>query len=166
MYGRQPSVRLRGRSDGIVAQSRRLVILACVMAGILFLSFQQSSFFTSQGAPKSKTLTDTTVDWAVSKAVTVTNDPLLDTEDVKTKEIEVKGEEKEEEREEEAKEEVEDGDAKEAREEDEPEEGNLEGLRLGDEATSIEDLAAAEEDTTEEDDGFLQVTLKSVPVSL
>lgn len=103
---------------------------------------------------KSKIFIDIIVDWVVLKVVMVMNDFLFDIEDVKIKEIEVKGEEKEEEREEEVKEEVEDGDVKEVREEDEFEEGNLEGLRLGDEVISIEDLVVVEEDIIEEDDGF------------
>lgn len=139
------------------------MILACTMAAILFLlSLQQSSLFR---VSKSKTLTDTTtVDWAVSKAVTVANDPLVEDElavELKEKEVEVKEEVAKEEEKEVAKEEIED--ARDEPQEDEPEEANLEGLRLGDEATSMED-EAPEEDA--DDYGFLQVTLKSVPVSL
>jgi len=139
------------------------------MAAILFLlSLQHSSLFHSRATSKGKTLTDTTVDWAVSKSVTVMNDPLVkdeqnvDTEELKDEEIEVKEREGEAEEKEVVKEEIEDADAKDEPQEDDPEEGNLEGLRLGDEATSVED-ETPEEDA--EDDGFLQVILKSVPVS-
>lgn len=158
MYGRQTSLRLRGRIDGN-AQSRRLVILACTMAAILFLlSLQQSSLF------RSKTLTDTSTstskaaaeDWEVSKSVTVAKDPLIE-EESKVEETEEKDVVKEEEVAAEEKAEVVIDEPQ-----DEPEEGNLEGLRLGDEATTIED-EAPEEDAVEEE-GFLQLSLKSVPV--
>lgn len=179
MAGRQAALRLRGRSDGN-AQGRRLVILACTMAGILFfLSVQQSSF-SGRGGSRDKTLRDTHGDWTVSRAVVVTKDPIVESEKVSGNvatgdKVDAVGvDEKEEVREEEKEEEKEGVDATEAMEEAEDkdddvndgigkEEGPFEGMALGDEATSNEDEASDEEAG---DDGILQVSSKSFPVSL
>jgi hypothetical protein len=183
MAGRQATLRLRGRSYEN-AQGRRLVILACTMAGILlFLSLQH------RGSGKDKSPRDTHLDWTVSRAVVVKKDPFVesvkgvgnvDAGDVEEKVDAIRVEEKEEVREEEKeevreeKEEKEGGDGKERMEEPEDkdddgndgiekEDGHFEGLALGDEVTSNEDEAAEEEAG---DDRILQVAPKSFPVSL
>lgn len=162
MSGRHSTLRLRGRSDGN-ARSRRLVILACTMAGILFfLSLQHSSLFGHHDLPKGKTL-----DWTVSKAV---KDDVIDSERglgnaaAETLQdkvvIALKVDEKEEEKEDDAK------DVMEEKDDDGSEtgEGHFESLAIGDEATGNEDEASDEEAI---DNGILhQVALKSFPVSL
>ena len=151
-----------------------------------FVLLQQRSSLSSPRDSKSKTLVDTQFNWVVSKAVSVTNDPLAKNEKIAARVpdsevVETQDKKKEEEREEETLKKEEgneemddnDGDAdeKEVRDESdddgndniEKEEGHLEGLRLGDETTSNDDEASGEE---AEDDEILQVTLKSLPVSL
>ena len=185
MAGRQASLRLRGRSDGN-AQGRRLVILACTMAGILFFLSLHHSSFSGHRSGRAKTLQDTHVDWSVARAAVATKDPFVEPgkglENVGTGDLEekvgaIRVDEKEEMREEEKeeeKEEKDEQDEKEAMEEPEDkdddgndgiekEEGHFEGLALGDEATSNEDESSEEEAG---DDGILQATPKSFPVSL
>jgi hypothetical protein len=124
MAGRQATLRLRGRSYEN-AQGRRLVILACTMAGILlFLSLQH------RGSGKDKSPRDTHLDWTVSRAVVVKKDPFVesvkgvgnvDAGDVEEKVDAIRVEEKEEVREEE-KEEVREEEKEEREEKEEKEE--------------------------------------------
>lgn len=147
MYGQRYLLRLQSRSNGII-QNRRTVILACTMTTILFLVFfQYNSFLHSRPTSKGQLFTDTTMNWVVSKSVTVANDPLVeeqsvDTKELKDKEIDLKEREEEETR---VKEEIEEGNAKYELQENELEEGNWEGLRLGEEATSMDDETSQED---------------------
>lgn len=187
MFGRETSLRLRGRGDDN-APKRHLVILTCIMAGILFFLLLQHCSITSPS--ENKTPMDTQFDWVVSKAVSVTNDPFVEdergsvkiaTKDPDSEVVEItdegKAKESDEKKEDGNEEFTEDADADEKEVRNEPEEkagdgidaigkeedGQFEGLRLGSEATSNEDGASGEET---EDDGILQVALKSLPVSL
>ncbi|KAG0591906.1 hypothetical protein KC19_1G211000 [Ceratodon purpureus] len=169
MAGRQGSLRLRGRGEGN-AQGKRLVILAGTMFGILFFLSLQRSSYSGRGVSKESPQ----VDWTVSRAVVVENDPFVEREKGGGGE---EGEKKVsaggggEGREEEKEEEKEGGDGKEGveeveeeKEEEEKEEGHFEGLVLGDEATNNEEEAVEASEEEAGDEGILQVMPKSFPV--
>jgi len=118
------------------------------MTTILFLVFfQYNSLLHSRPTSKGQTFADATVDWVVSKSTTEANDPLVEEEQsVDTKELmDKKIDFKEREEEMQVKEVIEDGDAKDELQENELEEGNWEGLRLGEEATNMDDETSKED---------------------